>query len=115
MSNSDTTSSALTNGIFELLNHPDQIQKLRDEFRQHIHRDMSEIAPEDLAYLPHLNAVINETLRLHPPVLSGLQRQVPSTGLQVAETFIPGDTIIQIPFFTIFRGTSLLPPYFHGL
>ncbi|KAL4965811.1 cytochrome P450 [Aspergillus stella-maris] len=100
---SDTTSSALTNAIFQLLNHPEQMEKLRAEFKQQVNRDMSEIAPEDLANLPHLNAVLYETLRLHPPVISGVQRQVSPSGLQVAETFIPGDTIIQIPFYTVFR------------
>ncbi|KAL4951186.1 cytochrome P450 [Aspergillus filifer] len=100
---SDTTSSASIYAIFELLNHPDQIEKLRAEFKQYINKNLSEIAPEDLAALPHLNAVINETLRLHPPVISGIQRQVPPSGLQIAETFIPGDTIIQIPFYTLFR------------
>ncbi|KAL4793042.1 benzoate 4-monooxygenase cytochrome P450 [Aspergillus venezuelensis] len=103
LAGSDTTSSALTNAIFELLNHPDQIEKLRAECEQQINNSMSDIAPEDLASLPHLNAVINETLRLHPPVISGVQRQVTSTGLQVAEKFIPSDTIIQIPFYTVFR------------
>ncbi|KAL4934942.1 hypothetical protein BDV06DRAFT_217788 [Aspergillus oleicola] len=100
---SDTTASTLTNAIFELLSRPQQIDMLRAEFKQQINRDIAEIAPEDLVNLPNLNAVINETLRLHPPVLSGVQRKTPPGGMQLGETFIPEDTIIQIPFYTMFR------------
>ncbi|KAL2803165.1 cytochrome P450 monooxygenase [Aspergillus granulosus] len=89
---SDTTSATLANATFELLSHPENVDKLRAEFD-----DM------DLAKLPHLNAVINEILRLHPPVPSGLPRQTPLEGLTIDETYIPGNMNIQIPFHTVFR------------
>lgn len=57
-----------------------------------------------LSNLIHLNAVIDESLRLHPPVPSGLQRVTPPQGLMVGGTFIPGNTIVQVPMHTIQRG-----------
>ncbi|KAL4865830.1 hypothetical protein BDV12DRAFT_210914 [Aspergillus spectabilis] len=100
---SDTTATTLTNSTFELLRHPEHITKLRTEFDELIDKDMGEITPDDLAKLPHLNAVINETLRLHPPVPSGVQRKTPPEGIEFGETYIPGNTIMQIPFYTLFR------------
>lgn len=53
--------------------------------------------------LPHLNALINETLRIHPPVPSGGYRQTPSEGLTIAGQYIPGHTTIVAPRYTIGR------------
>lgn len=57
-----------------------------------------------LSQLAYLDAVINETLRMHPPVPSGVQRMTPPDGLRIGETFVPGNTIVQIPTHTMFRG-----------
>ncbi|KAL4883972.1 cytochrome p450 monooxygenase [Aspergillus karnatakaensis] len=100
---SDTTATTLTNSIFELLTHPDHITLLRTEFSTEIGKDMTSITPDDLVKLPHLNAIINETLRLHPPVPSGVQRKIPPQGIEIGEVHIPGNTITLIPFYTLFR------------
>ncbi|KAJ0418761.1 benzoate 4-monooxygenase cytochrome P450 [Aspergillus carlsbadensis] len=99
---SDTTAATLTNATFELIRNPDQVTKLRVEFDS-LGKDLANLTPEDLMKLPHLNAVINETLRLYPPVPSGVQRKTGPQGLRIGETSIPGDTIIQVPFYTVFR------------
>lgn len=46
---------------------------------------------------PVLESVINETLRLYPPVLFGSQRVTPRQGLQIADVYIPGDMVIYMP------------------
>ncbi len=50
-----------------------------------------------------LNAIINETLRLHPPVPSGTLRLTPPEGIKIGETFIPGDTTVVAPSYSIGR------------
>ncbi len=42
-------------------------------------------------------------MRLHPPVPSGTQRVTPPEGMWIGERFVPGDTIVQVPSYTVFR------------
>lgn len=51
----------------------------------------------------YLNGVINETLRLHPPVPTHGYRQTPPEGIMVAGTFIPGGTTIVAPRYSFGR------------
>jgi cytochrome P450 len=69
-----------------------------------------EVDAASLLKLPYLESVINETMRMHPPVPSGLQRFTPREGLQIGEVHIPGNTIVQIPTHTMFRGMCSVFP-----
>jgi cytochrome P450 len=64
---------------------------------------LEEINSHTLTKMTHLNAVINETLRLHYPALSGFQRQTPASGIHIGDTYIPGGVNVKIPFHTLFR------------
>ncbi|KAM0541239.1 hypothetical protein ACHAPJ_013327 [Fusarium lateritium] len=100
---SDTTAASLTSLFFELGSNPSQIVKLRKEvdeyFDQRVHAESS-----SLATLTHLNACIDEALRLHPPVPSGMQRVTLPEGLMIGDTRVPGNTIVQVPLHTVHRG-----------
>lgn len=50
-----------------------------------------------------LNAIINETLRLHPPLSQGVQRMTTTEGLQIGSMSIPGDVVVVMPHHTLFR------------
>jgi cytochrome P450 len=56
-----------------------------------------------LKTVSYLDCVINETLRLKPPVIQGLPRETPAQGVRVGETYIPGNVIVSIPTLLIQR------------
>ncbi|KAK2769915.1 cytochrome p450 [Colletotrichum kahawae] len=99
---SDTVAAVLSCLFMELARHPTEYKKLQEEvdeyFREH---DRPDHAP--LAKLRYLQACIDESLRLHPPVPSGVQRMTPSEGLQVDDVWLPGDTIVFVPSYTQYR------------
>lgn len=98
---SDTTSATLTYLFYHLALDPSQQKKLRDELRP---LTQGEWGDKDIQNANHLNGAINESLRLHPPVPSGLYRQTPKEGTQVGDTFIPGGVTFFPPLYVMGRG-----------
>ena len=64
----DTTSTTLEWTMSELLRHPRVMKKLQNEVRKIICNKTDIIMEDDLVEMHYLKAVIQETLRLHPPV-----------------------------------------------
>jgi cytochrome P450 len=58
---------------------------------------------EKIKAIPYMDNFINETLRLRPALLTGGARETPAKGIQVDDTFIPGNTNIMIPVSLIQR------------
>lgn len=88
MANSETVATALTAIIFHLVRAPDIKQQLTSEIRQHFPKER-DITVNNVAVLPLLNAVINETLRLCPVAPIGLPRTVPKPGASVCGYWLP--------------------------
>ena len=100
---SDTTAAVLTHILYYLARDSNIADKLRAELAEHnLHNDDS-LSITSLVHLPFLNAVINETLRLHPPVPSGVYRNSPKGGIFIDGNFIPEGCVILSPQYTIQR------------
>ncbi|KAI3808969.1 hypothetical protein L1987_24932 [Smallanthus sonchifolius] len=63
----DTTSSTLEWAIDELIHNPEKLQTARSEIIKLMENNKKNIQEQDICQLPYLQAVIKETLRLHPP------------------------------------------------
>ncbi|CRG89071.1 Cytochrome P450 3A13 [Talaromyces islandicus] len=101
---SDTTAATLTNIFYELASSPTWTAKLQSEIDAVDHSTY-----QALAQMPLLNATIDETLRLHPPLPSGMQRVTPPQGIRFDDVYIPGDCIVQMPLHTVFRDERCFP------
>lgn len=99
---SDTASATLVYMFYHLAQNPSIASKARDELKALFNEDGS-FNHREAMHNEYVNGIINETLRLHPPVPSGLQRLTPPEGLKVGETFIPGDTTVWCPQYTLGR------------
>ncbi|KAG6835177.1 hypothetical protein H0H93_004249, partial [Arthromyces matolae] len=99
----ETTANTLSWALLELATRPDIQAKLREEIenvqRTYLSRGDSHYTPADLDSMPYLNAVLKETLRFHPVVIS-LARQAAKDDvipLSRPVTTSSGDVITEIP------------------
>jgi cytochrome P450 len=82
---SDTTAITLSAAFYHLYRNPDILAKLRAE----IDGRPDPISFEESQQMPYLQAVINETLRIHPAVGYLLRRKVPQGGSCLAGRQFP--------------------------
>ncbi|KAI2629001.1 cytochrome P450 [Xylaria nigripes] len=95
---SDTVASTLVFAMFELACNQSRQHLLYDELQNlDVHNR------EQLQHCDYLNAIINETLRLHPAVPTGGYRQSSPAGAIVNKTFVPGNVTIVSPRYSIGR------------
>ncbi|GMH29814.1 hypothetical protein Nepgr_031657 [Nepenthes gracilis] len=71
----DTTSTTFEWAMAELIKNPEKLEKSRAELERVIGTG-NPIEEEDIARLPYLQAVVKETLRLHPAVAFLIPRKV---------------------------------------
>jgi len=111
------TTGLLSSSCYLLASHSECLAKLRKEidsvmpFAAGDHSDFDqEIVPYDLIIknLTYLRAVIDETLRLRPPISFALPRRVYAPeGANIAGHHVGQGTIVAVPPYTIHRKASL--------
>ncbi|EOD51628.1 putative benzoate 4-monooxygenase cytochrome protein [Neofusicoccum parvum UCRNP2] len=107
---SDTTAAALANTIYYLAKDRRVLEKLRSILDTTFPNGLASWTYAEVKNIAYLDYIINEVLRLRPPVPSGLSRTTPPEGLQIDDVFIPGDTVVMISAHTIQRD----PRYFEN-
>lgn len=90
---SETTASALTAMVKELCQHRGCLARLSSEIRGAFEKE-SDITIASTTSLPYLDAVINEALRLDPPVVIGVPRICPPPGAQICSRYVPAGTYV---------------------
>ncbi|KAF2185207.1 benzoate 4-monooxygenase cytochrome P450 [Zopfia rhizophila CBS 207.26] len=99
---SESTSTMLTATTNYLVRSPWKLTKLTNEIRSTF-SDESEITMGAVEHLPYLRAVLQEGMRMAPPVPSQIPRIVPPEGDIVCGNSLPGNTFVGVPQFAAYR------------
>ena len=99
---SDTTAATLTYIFYHLAKDPIHVKKLREELEPLLD-EKNVLAREDVSKAQYLDGIVQEALRLHPAIPSGFPRITPPEGIMVGDTFIPGNTTVVLPIYTMQR------------
>jgi cytochrome P450 len=92
---SETTANLLSGLIARLIWNKDKYDKLVAEIRNHFQRE-DQINYEETSKLEYLNACLEEGLRIHPPVPTGLLRTVPQGGDYIDGHWVAGGTSVAV-------------------
>ena len=87
---SETTATLLSGATYYLLTNPHTYERAKAEVRAAFHSEES-MTLTSTSQLPYLHAVIEESLRMYPPVPTNLPRRVGSGGDDIAGVRVPAN------------------------
>jgi cytochrome P450 len=99
MGGKETVSASITWSCYLLAQHPHAQQKAADEVRQVLAGKTPELA--DLERLPYTSMVLQEAMRLYPPVYA-LTREVAKT-VEVGGYRMAKGSMVQVPVYAVHR------------
>ncbi|KAL9052898.1 MAG: hypothetical protein Q9162_005124 [Coniocarpon cinnabarinum] len=99
-----TTAAALAGTINYLLRYPEKLKRLQEEVRAAF-RSSADMTPSALERTEYLHSVIQEGLRLCPPMPCGVPRMAPRSGAFVSGYWLPGgnQTNVYVQHFSAHR------------
>ncbi|KAH8647387.1 putative cytochrome P450 [Xylariales sp. PMI_506] len=102
LAGSETTATTLSGATYLLLTHPEVLHRLQQEVRSTF-RNSSDININSVNSLSYMLGVLNEALRLYPPLSSGMVRVVPSDGMAVAGHCVPRGTKVEVQHWSMYH------------
>ncbi|MCJ1355496.1 MAG: hypothetical protein MMC33_005488 [Icmadophila ericetorum] len=96
---SETIATLLSGAIFYLLKSPYSLNKINKEIRSTF-KSEEDIVFSSVLSLPYLQAVLDESLRIYPPVPGALHRRTPPEGDIIDGYKVPGNVVVGIPQWT---------------
>lgn len=93
LAGSDTTATLLSAATYYLTTHPDILTKLNDEVRSTFTTE-DEIDMISVSKLLYMLAILNESLRMFPPVVNGIPRLIGPGGDTIIGQYIHEGVIL---------------------
>ncbi|KAL0464685.1 UNVERIFIED_CONTAM: cytochrome [Sesamum latifolium] len=107
LAGTDTTSGTVEWAMTELMRQPNKMWRVRDEIRNLI-GEKGEVEESDISRLPYLQAVVKETLRLHPAAPFLLPHKAVSD-IEINGYMVPKDTQILVNIWASGRDPCIWP------
>uniref|UniRef100_A0A8H7N3W4 Cytochrome P450 n=1 Tax=Bionectria ochroleuca TaxID=29856 RepID=A0A8H7N3W4_BIOOC len=102
LAGSETTATLLSGCTYQMLSNRHVYERLVKEIRSTFNSP-EEITISSVANLEYTAAVLNESLRIYPPVPGGMGRFVPEEGTIIDGYWIPGKTIVSVPHWAAYH------------
>ncbi|TVY82613.1 Cytochrome P450 monooxygenase apf7 [Lachnellula suecica] len=109
---SDTTSTALASAFFYLTHNPRTLQKLTAEVRSTFSEVEEIVSGPVLNSCTYLRAVIDEGMRLSPPVGGVLPREVLAGGIDIDGVHVPEGIVVGTPHYALHHHPAYFPAPF---
>ncbi|KAJ5902905.1 hypothetical protein N7495_003433 [Penicillium taxi] len=102
---SETSATTLSGCVYFLTKNPDTLRRLYEEINSTCSSN-DDITAQKCAHMKYLNAVIEETFRLYPPVASSLPRLVPKGGDLIDDKPVPEDTVVSTHHYASYHADA---------
>ncbi|KAI8274562.1 Trichothecene C-15 hydroxylase [Colletotrichum sp. SAR11_57] len=102
---SETSATALSAVTFFVTSHTKVMERLTNEILSAFSRE-EDIDVHSVQKLPYLLAVLDETLRLNPPLPHSSPRVVRKGGDEFCGYYVPEGTVISIPHWAMYHSSS---------
>ncbi|XP_011301578.1 probable cytochrome P450 6a14 [Fopius arisanus] len=98
----ETSSTTISNALYELAQHQDCQDRLREEIRVVMERE-GKLTYDVVKNMKYLHMVFQETLRKYPPAMILVRRSVAPYTFSNSNVTIPEDTLLMIPLMGIHK------------
>ncbi|XP_045167948.2 cytochrome P450 3A14-like isoform X2 [Mercenaria mercenaria] len=105
----ETTASLLTFMSYVLATHLDVQKKLLDEIDEHVPDGATEVSYDIVMEMPYLDQVINETLRMYPPITKMNRTTSKQEDVEIDGYWFPHDTNISYSIWQVHHCLGLYP------
>lgn len=109
---SDTTSTSLSAAFFYLVHNPDTLERVTQEIRATFGTVEDIHSGQQLSTCNYLRAVLDEAMRLSPPVGGLLPREVLPGGITIDGEHFPAGLVVGTPHYTIHHNAKYYPDPF---
>ncbi|GJQ77924.1 Cyp6a9 [Trypoxylus dichotomus] len=105
----ETSSTLMHFCFYELTQHPDIQEKLREEILQNLKENNGELTYDGAMGMKYLGQVLEETLRKYPPVPTLLRKCVIDYKLPGSDFTLEAGTKVEIPVYALQRDPEYYP------